>query len=455
MASFQKVFAIFVIISGSCHAEDLVSYDEWWGPEGSSTENDTSIRPFTVQFDEDIITDLKYRLSHHRNFTSPLNDSAFTYGFNSDALQSWLTYWSDTYNFTERETYLNQFPQYKSNVQGLDIHFIRVTPEVPSGVEVVPLLLLHGWPGSVREFFKAIPLLTAVADDRDFAVEVIAPSLPGFGFSDAATRPGLGSSEMAVILRNFMFRLGYSKFYVQGGDWGAYIATDMCTLFPKEVIGFHTNLALSLSPVSLGVWALGSILPSAVVDSSVQDRMYPLLNIVEGLLRELGYLHLQTTKPDTVGIAMSDSPAGLLAYILQLFSMATTRDNNNKADGGLTDTFSREELLDNLMIYWMTNSFTTSARLYSETFNIRNVKMGIYAMPTSVPMWSVHAKNELVYQSPTVLKFKFTNHVHATILDEFGHFLALQAPGVFAEDVLKAITAFRNCSINNICIRAS
>ncbi|CAH0598404.1 unnamed protein product [Chrysodeixis includens] len=390
-----------------------------------------------------MIQDLRYRLTNHRPFTPPLEGVGSEYGFNTAYLDGWVDYWANHYPFQKQEDYLNQFPQYKTNIQGLDIHFLWVRPQVPRHIEVIPLLLLHGWPGSVREFYESIPLLTKVSEYRDFAVEVIVPSLPGFGFSDAAVRPGLGATEMGVVFRNLMHRLGFKKFYVQGGDWGGFAGTSMATIYPQEVLGYHCNLPTSFSASALAIWVLGSIYPPLVVEPYLAERMYPLINIIYILTRETGYFHLQATKPDSLGVAMSDSPAGMLAYVLQLVSSATRRKFYYRADGGLDDIYTRDELLDNFMIYWITNSFTTSMRIYAETANIRNIKMGVFAAPTPVPTWTIHAKDEILYQSPTLLKIKFPNLLNSTVLDTGGHFLALELPRVFADDVLHALDAFR------------
>ncbi|PZC71621.1 hypothetical protein B5X24_HaOG212878 [Helicoverpa armigera] len=340
-----------------------------------------------------MIEDLRYRLKSHRPFTPPLEGVGFEYGFNTHYLHGWVDYWADQYPFQQQEDFLNQFPQFKTNVQGLDIHFIWVKPE-------------------------------------------------------GAVRPGLGATEMGVVLRNLMHRLGFKKFYVQGGDWGAYIGLCMATLYPKEVLGYHTNLALSITPTAILTWVLGSIYPPLVVDPVLADRMYPILSVVYWLTRETGYLHLQATKPDTLGVSMADSPAGLLAYIYQLFSSGSRRKFYFRSDGGFDDLYSRDELIDNLMIYWITNSFTTSSRIYAETLNLRNINMAVFAIPTPVPTWTIHAKDEIFYQSPTLLKFKYPNLLNSTVLFTGGHFLALEKPQVFADDVLHAIAAFRRWHFN-------
>ncbi|XP_050669369.1 juvenile hormone epoxide hydrolase-like [Leptidea sinapis] len=420
-----------------------VDLNEWWGPKLSKSKYNEEIEPFKVQFSEVIVKDIKERLRDRHPLTPPLEGVAFEYGFNSKQLESWLKYWAEEYPFSEREAYLNKYPHFKTNIQGLKIHFVRVTPQVPEGTEVVPLLLLHGWPGSFVEFYEAIPALTAVRPDRNFALELIIPSLPGYGFSSGAIRPGLGADKVAVIFKNLMNRLGFKKYYIQGGDWGALIGSNMASFFPQEVIGFHTNLPLIMSSKATFLRILGAIYPPLLVSREVEDRVYPLSNYFGFLLQETGYFHLQITKPDTVGVALSDSPAGLAAYVLEKFSTWVCPDHRYKQDGGLPYRFTKDRLIDNLMVYWTTNTITTSMRLYKETFNSRYMGLRMDDIPTSVPTWVTQAKYEVSYTLNLVLKSKYPNLVNETILDDGGHFLAMELPEIFSNDVLKAIGEFR------------
>ncbi|CAH0687035.1 unnamed protein product [Chilo suppressalis] len=418
-----------------------VDLNEWWG-HGEPKE-DTAIKPYKIKFTESVIKDLKDRLKSRRPFTPPLEGVAFEYGFNTNTLDSWATYWLEKYNFTERENFLNQYPHYKTNIQGLNIHFIRVTPKVPAGKQLVPMLLLHGWPGSVREFYEAIPYLTAASEDRDFVLELIIPSLPGYGFSDPAVRPGMDTLAMAVIFRNLMQRLGFQKYYIQGGDWGSYITSNMATLFPKEVIGYHANLVLLVSPTITFFELLGSIYPPLVVDSKQANRMYPPSEKFSFLLEETGYFHIQATKPDTVGVALLDSPSGLMAYILEKFSTVTNRLFRSRLDGGLEDRFTKDQLIDNLMMYWTTRSMTSAMRLYAESSTKRHYALKLHEIPTQVPMCTIQTKNEIVYLPPWLIKLKYPNHLRDNPLDEGGHFLALELPQVFSEDILDAVKTIR------------
>ncbi|XP_045762718.1 juvenile hormone epoxide hydrolase-like [Maniola jurtina] len=426
--------------------------NEWWGPLELRGKTDASIKPFEIRFGQEMIRDLKERLKNHREVMPPLEDVGFEYGFNSKQLDPWVKYWAEEYKFQEREKFFNKFPQFKTNIQGLDIHFIRVKPQVPAGVTTVPLLLMHGWPGSVREFYEAIPLLTKKADGYDFVFEVIVPSLPGYGFSDAAVRPGLGAGQMGVIFKNLMNRLGHKQYYVQGGDWGAGIGSSMATMFQNEVLGFHSNMLFVQNGWTSFKTMIGAFFPSLVVEPHLADRMYPLSRYFAYVLEEFGYFHLQATKPDTVGVALSDSPSGLLAYILEKFSTWTRFEHRSLKDGGLSYRFSKEQLIDNLMVYWSTNSITTSMRLYAETMSNKNRALGIDGYTTTVPTWALQAKNELFYQPPNILSSKFSNLLGVTVLDHGGHFLAFELPELFAKDVYKAVKAFKDSMMFRILL---
>ncbi|CAH2058420.1 unnamed protein product, partial [Iphiclides podalirius] len=425
--------------------------NQWWGPWGpmeGRTNQDVSIRPFTINFSNVMIEDLRRRLKRHRPSPPPLQGVGFEYGFNSKQTEGWLRYWAEEYPFSAREQFLNQFPHYKTNIQGLDVHFIRVKPDIRQGVEILPMLLLHGWPGSVREFYEAIPYLTSVSKDRDFAIEVIAPSLVGYGFSDAPVRPGMGTAQMAVVMKNLMKRLGFDKFYIQGGDWGSVVGAHLATLFPENVLGYHTNLPISTTPASFLLPLAGSVYPSLFFDSHEVERMYPLLDHYSMIMEEMGYFHLQATKPDTVGKALSDSPSGLLVYILQMFATWTRREEASRPDGGLDLHFSKEQLIDNVMLYWAPNSINAAIRLYAESFSKRHFDTKLDEIPCLVPTWLLHSKHEPLYQLAAVTRLKFPNTLNCTVLNTGGHFVALELPEAFSEDVLMAVGEFRRWSRN-------
>lgn len=174
-------------------------------------------------------------------------------------------------------------------------------PNNPEGKRVVPLLLLHGWPGSVREFYEFIPLLTNSNKDSPVAFEVIAPSLPGYGWSEGAAKTGFGPAQVAIVLRNLMLRIGHKKFAIQGGDWGSIIGSNIATLFPQNVVAYHSNFCVVRTPLSTLKLVVASLWPTAFIDEKFVPMMFPLSEKIQLLIEETGYFHIQATKPDTIG----------------------------------------------------------------------------------------------------------------------------------------------------------
>ncbi|XP_050680539.1 juvenile hormone epoxide hydrolase-like [Leptidea sinapis] len=419
-----------------------IDMDAYWGHYPLDSKPDLSIKPFYVEFSVEMIRELRNLLLHRRQFVPPIEDAGFNYGFNSNFLTQVLDYWQNKYNFAEREKFLNKYNHYKTKIQGLDIHFVHVKPEVTGDVDVVPLLLLHGWPGSFREFYELIEELSP-KPDQSFALELIIPSLPGYGYSQAAVRSGMGPLEIGVVMHKLMNRLGHSKYYIQGGDIGHIVGSAMATVFPENVLGFHSNMpVLSFTPLTLFYTILGNFVPSLLVENEIYDRVYPLGKYFSFLMEESGYYHLQSTKPDTVGIALTDSPAGLAAYILEKFSTWTNPNNRNATDGNLLSKYMLVHLLDNIMVYWSSNCITTSMRLYKEHVNSKYGAI-VSRIPTKVPTCGIKFKYELMTEPDGILKLKYHNYLHTTVVDGGGHFAALESPAVLAKDILQAITTFR------------
>ncbi|XP_057672095.1 juvenile hormone epoxide hydrolase 2-like [Diorhabda carinulata] len=421
--------------------------ETWWGP-GNPDSVKTIIKPFTINVSDEVLKDLQYRLDHHRPFTPPLEGIQQQYGMNTNLLEEIVDYWRMKYDWRKQEKYLNKFPQYTINIQGLDIHFIHIKPIVPQNIKKLPLLILHGWPGSVREFYDILPILTTPQEGRDFVFEVIVPHIPGYGFSKPAIRPGLSPDNIALVFKNMMYALGYQKFYIQGGDFGAIILRNLAVLYPEVVLGFHSNMCTVLTLKKYVKSLLASIFPSFpswYVRPEHYDRVFPVKERFYDTIRESGYLHEQSTKPDTLGAAMNESPIGLAAYILEKFTTGTNKTWQNREDGGLLEYFTYDDLLDNIMIYWITNSATTSFRLYAETFNRAVTEKGILGQPIHVPTACSRYSNDF-YTPDGMLKDIFLNLVHLTDFDG-GHFAAFQLPKIFAKDVYDAVEKFE--VINN------
>ncbi|XP_066249914.1 juvenile hormone epoxide hydrolase-like [Euwallacea similis] len=445
---------IFVLIAASCSYIYLklntippkpIIEEKWWGP-GPSHQVDSSIRPFKIDFSNEVVSDLKNRLSSTLPFQPPLEGVNQQYGMNTDLLKAVVDYWKDQYDFKTRERFLNQFPQFKTNIQGLDIHFIHAKPQnVPQGVEVVPLLIIHGWPGSVREFYEIIPHLITPANGRDYVFEVIAPSLPGYGFSDGAARPGLNAAHIAQLFNTLMKRLKLDRYYVQGGDWGAIISRDAAILYPENIIAIHRNWCITM-PLFEWRTYVGALYPSLFFTPKEITKLYPISEQFTSLMMITGYFHIQATKPDTVGVAIRDSPAGLAAYILEKFTSGINSTFKTLSDGGLTKKNTIDQLLDNLMMYWVPRSFTTAARLYAEYFVPSYTLLNLDKIPIEIPAGCTRAEYEVNFPPEVILRVYHKNLIHLVDYDNLGHFAAFEAPELLSRDIIEFVSKVRRLS---------
>jgi len=410
----------------------------WWGA-GPPRELGDGVREFLIDIPKEDVEELRRRLQQDPRLAPPVEGAAFTYGTNTLALQRLLEHWRGAYDWTERQPRLRSVKHYKTNIAGLDIHWMRASPPAGSGKLVRPLLMVHGWPGSFVEFLDILPLLTAPRDDSDVVFDVICPSIPGYGFSEAAHRPGLNVIEAGRLFVKLMDRLGIEKFYVQGGDWGSHIVTSIATLFPDRLFGVHVNMPV-LKPNGYLKLFLGAYLPSGwVMDKELEKYWYPLSNFYGEMLHESGYLHIQATKPDTLGVALNDSPLGLASYLLEKFSTATDRNNRNKPDGGLLQPdfpIALDKILDNICVYWFTGSITSSMRFYKE--NLASTASAVRTLdkiPTSVPAGIMTLSREIMVVPRNFAAEKFTNIVRYTTEGSAGHFAAMENPPLLAGDL--------------------
>ncbi|XP_003410982.1 epoxide hydrolase 1 [Loxodonta africana] len=417
----------------------------WWGPgTRPTTEEDASIRPFRVETSDEEINDLHWRIDKTR-LAAPLEDSCFHYGFNSNYLKKILSYWRNEFDWKKQVEILNKYPHFKTKIEGLDIHFIHVKPtQLPAGRSAKPLLMVHGWPGSFYEFYKIIPLLTdpkshGLSDEHVF--EVICPSIPGYGFSEASSKKGLNSVATARIFYKLMQRLNFQEFYVQGGDWGSLICTNMAQMVPRHVKGLHLNMALVMRNFFTLSLLLGRRFGRLFgYTERDMELLYPFKEkIFYTVMRESGYLHIQATKPDTVGCALNDSPVGLAAYILEKFSTWTNSEFRNLEDGGLERKFSLDDLLTNIMLYWTTGTIVSSQRYYKE-----NLGKGLNVhrherMKVHVPTGFAAFPDELIHVPEKLVRFKYPKLLSYSYMPRGGHFAAFEEPELLAKDIRKFV----------------
>lgn len=399
--------------------------DQYWGEGSPPAKEDTSVRPFKISVPDSVLIDLKDRLNRTR-IQESLPGTNFEYGFNSNQLRRVVDYWLNKYDWKKQEVALNKFPQFKTKIEGLDIHFVHVK-ESSGSKNKIPLMMVHGFPGSFYEYIDTIPLLS----DQ---FELVIPSLPGYGFSDASRKPGLNGFHIARIFVKLMKRLGHEKFIYHGGDWGAVIGRDMAAVFPEAMIGLHTTLpVVTITPRTLIRQVIAELGFPGVAYGNADDyeKLHPITFFMSYALRETGYAHIQSTKPDTVGVALNNDPAGLAAYYLEKFSTWTHRDNVYKPDGGLENSpYAKDKLLTNVMITWINQNVISSMRLYKEHFF--DAGFGRYAV--QVPTGVLQAKQELISFPRVVIEEFYVNIVSYAEVDG-GHFLAFEKPRLFADNI--------------------
>uniref|UniRef100_A0A1I8PC52 Epoxide hydrolase n=1 Tax=Stomoxys calcitrans TaxID=35570 RepID=A0A1I8PC52_STOCA len=396
--------------------------NKYWGPgDGSKYKEDKTITPFKIQIDPKINILSNKTLN---NFTLSVNDTLLP----------------------PKEACANVNNLYlllKTTSSVLKIHFIHAKPtaEAQHKKKVLPLLLLHGWPGSVREFYDFIPILTEPAEVTEYVFEVVAPSLVGYGWSDAARKVGFNAAEMAIVMRNLMLRLGFEKFLVQGGDWGSIIGSNIATIFPENVLGYHSNMCVLQTPLAIMKSIVANFYPEKFIPSRFfTEHHFPLSEKLKFLLEESGYFHIQATKPDTIGTALLTSPIGLASFYIEKFQTGISPAHSQRFDG-ITKVFTIDAILDNIMIYYLSNTATTSARFYKENMSKAYRDLKLERVQSPVPMGCARFRFDLPSVMDWQLMDKFPNLIHSKYFNQVGHFAAFEAPVMlyidFAEFVNK------------------
>ena len=372
------------------------------------------VRPFRIAVDDGVLADLRARLHRTRWPEAELVD-----GWRQGVPRAWLQaicrYWADGYDWRAREALLNRFAQFTTLIDGLDIHFIH---QRSPHADAMPLLLTHGWPGSVVEFQQVIAPLTdptAHGGNAADAFHVVCPSLPGFGFSAKPATTGWGVDRIAAAWATLMARLGYARYGAQGGDWGSAVTSALGAHDPAHCAGIHVTLAMGSRP--------------AVGDEPGAE---PTPGELQALQRakfyrdwDSGYAKQQATRPQTLGYGLTDSPAGQAAWILEKFWAWTDHD------GDPLNLLGRDELLDNVMLYWVTASAASSARLYWESFGAGRRAARPVTIPTGVAVYP----KEIV---PPVRRWMADSHTdirHWRVMPRGGHFAAFEQPALFVDDL--------------------
>lgn len=370
--------------------------------------SDTAIRPFQIDVPEAVLLDLRTRLRNTRWPEAELV-ADWSQGVPLHWIKDICTYWADGYEWRKQEAALNRFAQFKTEIDGIDIHFIHArSPHAGA----MPLLITHGWPGSIVEFHKVIEPLTnptAFGGRAEDAFHVVCPSLPGFGFSGKPSTTGWGVDKIARAWASLMARLGYARYGAQGGDWGSAVTSSIGSLDPAHCLGIHITLAMGPPPKIQGE-------PTAEEKVALQG--------LEAYRKwDSGYSMQQATRPQTLGYGITDSPVGQAAWILEKFWAWTD------CNGHPENILSRDELLTNVMLYWATASATSSARLYWESFGKPRT------LPVNVPTGVAVFPKEIITPVRHWMVPRYSNITHWSEMPRGGHFAAFEQPELFVNEL--------------------
>ncbi|HEY4162282.1 MAG TPA: epoxide hydrolase [Dongiaceae bacterium] len=393
----------------------------------SAATNDSTIRPFHVNTPEEELTDLRRRLKATR---WPARETVTdqSQGVQLAKLQPLVRYWATDYDWRKVEAKLNALPMFVTKIDGLDIQFIHVRSRHPNAL---PLIITHGWPGSILELVKVIGPLsdpTAHGGKAEDAFDLVLPSMPGYGFSAQPQSTGWGPDRIARAWAVLMERLGYKRYVSQGGDWGSVISDVMARQAPAGLLGIHVNMPATVPPDVAKALNNGDPAPAGLSD--VEKAAFDSLDTF--YKKNCGYAYMMVTRPQTVGYGLSDSPVGLAAWMYDKFAQWTY------SGGEPERSLTKDEMLDDITLYWLTNSAISSAQLYWEN-NANNFNAVDIAIPAAVTVFPGE-----IYRTPrSWAERSYHKLIYFNEVDKGGHFAAWEQPELFSAELRAAFRSLR------------
>jgi len=405
-------------------------------PTNLTAAEDDAIRPFRINVPEDRLLDLRRRIAATR-WPDKETVSDRSQGAQLEKLQELARYWGTDYDWRKSEAKLNELPQFITTIDNVDIHFIHVRSRHPNAL---PIIITHGWPGSVIEQLKIIDPLTnptAHGGRAEDAFDVVIPSLPGYGFSGRPAGTGWDPDRIARAWAELMKRLGYTRYVAQGGDWGAPVSSAMARQAAAGLLGIHINLPATVPPEVAAALGGGPV-PAGL---SEQERAVLEALMTNAKKGNSAYFTMMTARPQTVGYGAADSPAGLAAWILLHPGFAQWTYGNNPEQSP-----TKDDVLDNITLYWLTNTPTSAARLYWENGARGSVivaaaqKTGEISLPVAITVFP-----DDVYRAPeTWARRAYRNLIYFHEVDKGGHFAAWEQPELFSAELRAAFRPLRS-----------
>jgi len=397
-----------------------------------ATENN-AIRPFRIHVPQEALVDLRRRIVATR-WPDKETVTDQSQGVQLATMKELVRYWGTEYDWRKAEAKLNALPQFVTNLNSLDIHFIHVRSKNPNAL---PLLVTHGWPGSVFEQLKIIGPLTdptAYGGRAEDSFDVVIPSIPGYGFSEQPKDIGWNPDRIASTWAELMKRLGYTRYVAQGGDWGSPISSAMARQAPAGLLGIHINLPATIPPDVAAVLAGGGPAPAGL--SEKERAAFNSLDTFNK--KERAYAVMMGTRPQTIGYGLTDSPIGLAAWLLGHpgFAQWTSSSDPEKSP-------TKEEVLDDITLYWLTNSAVSSARLYWENKNSLLNAIAQKTAEISLPVAITVFPGEIYRAPETWARRAYRNLIYFHEADKGGHFAAWEQPQLFSEEIRAAFRSLR------------
>lgn len=395
--------------------------------DSSHGGTDTAIRPFHVAIPESQLVDLRKRIAETR-WPDKETVTDRTQGAQLAKMQELVRYWETGYDWRKAEAKLNALPEFVTTIDGVDIHFVWVRSRNPNAL---PLIMTHGWPGSVLELTKTIgPLTDPVAHDgkAEDSFDLVLPSMPGYGFSGKPTGTGWTPDHIARAWEELMRRLGYKYYVAQGGDWGSVIVDKMAEQKPDGLLGIHVNMPATVPADIAEALRAGQPAPAGLSDK--EKAAYNAMNNL--YTKGGGYASMMVTRPQTEGYALADSPVGSAAWMYDKFADWTY------SGGDPERSLTKDEMLDDITLYWLTNTSTSAARLYWEN-NANNFNAVDISIPAAVTVFPGE-----IYQAPRTWTERAYHHlIYFNEVDKGGHFAAWEQPELFSEELRKAFRPLR------------
>lgn len=400
--------------------------------QAKATNEAEAIRPYHISISQEALTDLRTRVNATR-WPDKETVTDQSQGVRLQQIQSLVQYWGTTYDWRKTEAKLNALPQFVTNIDGLDIQFIHIKSKYKNAL---PLIITHGWPGSFFELLKVIGPLTdptAYGGKAEDAFDLVIPSMPGYGFSEKPTGTGWGPEKIGNAWDVLMKRLGYKNYVSQGGDWGSVIADAMARQAPQGLLGIHVNMPATVPADIAKALKDGDPAPAGL---SVKEKA-AFVSLDKLYTKGGGYAGMMVTRPQTLGYGLTDSPVGLASFFLDKFNEWTYSGGN--AEKSLT----KDEMLDDITLYWLTNTANSSAQLYWENntnnFNVVEQKTNDIKIPVAVTVFPGE-----IYQAPKSWTEKsYKNLIYFNEVSKGGHFASWEEPQLFTEELRAAFKSLR------------